>query len=119
MFMKIKLNSLIGKKMTKEVLKEHYEFLKRSYGDYLQPERNYNNGKNAKIRKTGYEDLKIVLMRVDSYIMQHYELYNLITGYGATDFQKAIFWDEFISAQYFRRDMADVLKKIEEKLKEE
>lgn len=105
--------------MTKQVLKEHYDFLKRSYSDFLQPERNYNNGKNAKIRKAGYEDLKIVLMRVDSYIMLYYDLYDFITGYGSTDFQKAIFWDEFISAQYFKRDMEDALKKIEEKLKDE
>ncbi|MBL7867892.1 MAG: hypothetical protein JNM71_07705 [Flavobacterium lindanitolerans] len=99
--------------ITKEALKVHYDFLKKSYNDCLEPDRNYRNGKNAKIRKAGYEDLKIVLMRVESYVQQHYDLYDLITGNEGTDFQKSIFWDEFISVQYFKRDMYDALKKIE------
>lgn len=104
--------------MTKEELKGHYEILERALSDFLQPEIDYNNGKNAKIRKAGYEDLKIILMRVDSYVTRHYDLYSLITGESGTDFDKSIVWDEFISVQYFRRDMQDALRKIKKKLEE-
>jgi len=99
--------------MTKERLEQHYNFLKRTYEDFLLREGNYKHGKNAKNRKEALRYLEIILIRFDSYVMQDIELYKLLTSKNGTDYNRAIIWDEFKSIQYFSRDMHEALITIE------
>lgn len=99
--------------MDKELLRKHYELLHRTYDEFVLREREYKHGKNAKIRKSALRYLEIYLIRIESYVAQHPELYKLLTSEDGTDFGRAIIWDEFISLNYFSRDMAEALRTIE------
>lgn len=104
--------------MNKKTLQTHYDFLRRTYEDFTLREGEYKRGRNAKIRNSALRTLEVCLMRFESYVTQHPELYDFLTGERGTDYGRAIIWDEFKSIRYFSRDMAEALRKIERLLSE-
>lgn len=99
--------------MDKDALKKHFNFLQKVYEEFVLREGEYKHGRNAKIRNSALKHLEIYLMRFENYVVQHPELYLLLTTEVGSDFNRALIWDEFNSIRYFSRDMANALSKIE------
>ncbi|MEK6511823.1 hypothetical protein [Myroides odoratimimus] len=102
--------------MTIEEWREAYHFLDAILSDFIPEERNFRNGRNEQIRNDAERKIDLLLLRTDNYIKNNFELYSLITGEDNNDFGRAIAYDEFLLIRYFRRDLGNVLQKIQRKI---
>ena len=100
-----------------EKTKEYYELLKSKYDKSIRYERDYRNGKNKKIRDSGLKDLKFEIEDLEYQSGNDKELFDLLIPVETADHAKSIIWDEFLTVQYFTRDLKDILERIKNKLK--
>lgn len=102
--------------MDKDELKKHFNFLQKVYEEFVLQEGNYKHGKNAKIRNLALKYLEVYLMGFENYVLQHPELYVLLTTKVGSDYSRTLIWADFKSIRYFSRYMANALRKIKELL---
>lgn len=98
--------------MEKEKLKKYYTILESKYNKAIRYERNYKNGKNKTIRNSGLENLREEIEDLEYQTNNNQEFFNLITSPDSASHAKTIFWDEFLTVQYFTRDLKEILDKI-------
>tara|TARA_B100001146_G_C16117842_1_gene406605 strand:+ start:542 stop:859 length:318 start_codon:yes stop_codon:yes gene_type:complete len=96
--------------------KLHYEWLKTKYDKSIRYERDYRNGKTRKIRDGGLKDLKFEIEDLEYVAGNDKELFDLIIPVETADHGKSIFWNEFLTVQYFTRDLKEVLERIKNQL---
>lgn len=98
--------------MEKNKLQEYLNFLSKTYDEYVDYEYDYKNGSNKQTRDRGLSNAQSKIKTFEYYVEKDYELYSLLTSENATDYHKAIIWDEFTSVQYFSRDLREAINKI-------
>ena len=102
--------------MEKERIKELYELLESKQKKSIRYERDYRNGKNKQIRNNGLKDLKFEIEDLEYQAGNNKELFDLLIPIEMADHARSIFWDEFLTVQYFTRDLKDILERIKNKL---
>ena len=103
--------------MDKEKLIKLLKFLDETYSEYLDYENDYKYGSNKKNRDNGLRKAQNLIQNFSYIIEKDYELYELLTSEQATDYHKAIIWNELVSVQYFSRDLNNAILKVNQKIK--
>lgn len=101
--------------MEKKELQIHFEKLTGFHNEFYFLKRDYENGKNKKIREAAYSDLRRILAIFKNYVLSNPVIYNLITDQGGnnTDYSRTIAFEDFASVKYFEDDLESFLKKLE------
>lgn len=98
--------------MTTADLQKHLDFFNEIYSEFLLHEHDCDKGSNKKIRDQGLRKAENVIKRFERYVDSN-GLYNLLIGEGGSGFDRAVRWNEFTSLQWFSRDLAEAIEKIE------
>ena len=102
--------------MTKEELKKTLIRLNELYSDFRSENSVYEKGKNKKIRDTAYNNLKNTIQVTKSYVWKIEELMELLCEGDTSDFGRAIIMDEFSSPTYYDKDMARLIRDVQDKI---
>lgn len=98
-------------------LEGYLDLFNKIYDEYIDYEWEYKNGSNKKIKDRALFNAKCKIRTFEFFVEKDYELYSILTSETATDSHKAIIWNEFVSVQYFSRDLRDAIIKIKEMIK--
>jgi hypothetical protein len=103
--------------MTIEDWKKLYGILENEHSTFLLEYPIMRRGKNKKVRADAERKVDSNIRISSMWIKEYPEAVNLLTGGDETsDYSRAIIWDEFLSTNYFGRDMSEFLEKIKEKI---
>jgi len=98
--------------MDENIKNEYLKFMNEILEKSSNYEREYKFGSNKKIRDTGLKKLRNEISLFEYFVEKKPELYNLITCENSTDYHKYIIWDEFLTVQYFVRDLKESIIKL-------
>lgn len=101
--------------MEKKEWQQLLKILESTFSDYRQNYDASRNGKNQQIRKDAQRRVDNAIDIAALWIRKYHEAYILLTGNG-TDFDRAIFWDEFIKPQWFGKDMPEFLQNLRKQI---
>lgn len=102
--------------MEKDKLLEYLNFLNKINDEYHEYEWDYRNGSNKKVRDRGLSNARSKITTFAYYVEKDFELYKLLTSETATDYHRAILWEEFTTVQYFSRDLSEAISKIKKRV---
>jgi hypothetical protein len=102
--------------MDKDTMEEHYSWLNDKYKKAKDFERKYRYGKNKKIREVGLKDLRQEIDELEYVAENNSNVSDLIIPKESSSLGKTIFWDEFLTPQYFTRDLETILLRIKNEL---
>ena len=102
--------------MTKEDWQKLYRILDDIHSDFYTNYNDMRKGKNQKIRSKAERDVSNNIDLASHWIIKYPAAYNLLTGEDATDYGKAIVWEEFVRPTWFGRDLSRFLEQVQEKI---
>lgn len=91
--------------------KKHIEFFDSTLEKAIKYEREYNNGKNKKTRNNALENLRNEIYYFEKYVERN-DILDLIIDKNVKTMHRTIIWDEFVSVQYFVRDLRELIDNI-------
>jgi hypothetical protein len=103
--------------MNKEDYEKLHERLSKIQDDFHFQYSDMKNGKNKSIRDRAEKDMRHTMSLAETWIRKYPNAFDLMTSPNATDFDKAIVWDEFRSSTWFKTDMSELLNKLKDKIK--
>lgn len=104
--------------MKKQELREIYRILTGYNEKFQEGYWNARKGKNKTVREKGERDYESAMDMAIYHIEKSPEVLKLLFGENSHPQQKAIVWDEFISPNWFGRDLPRLLRKIDSKILE-
>lgn len=102
--------------MTKEDWEELYKILNSILDDFKINYHQMKFGKTKKVRNRAEYNVNNATDLAKTWITKYPDCLDLMTGEGATGYDKAIVWDEFFLSRYFGHDMIDLLNRIKDKI---
>lgn len=91
--------------------KNHIDFFGSILEKAIKFEREYNNGKNKKTRNIALENLRNEIYYFEKYVGRN-DIMDLIIDKNIGTMHRTIIWDEFLSVQYFVRDLRNVIDEL-------
>lgn len=102
--------------MDEATLQIHLQKLKNIQDDYYNMELESKTGRLKKQRESASSRQSYVIKRCRGYLRKNTELKEFLTPENSTETGNIYFWGEFFSPQWFSKDMAEAILKIEKLL---
>lgn len=91
--------------------KKHIDFFQSTLEMAERFEKEYDTGKTKKIRNNALESLRNEIYYFEKYVERN-DVIDLIIDKNVGTMHRTIIWDEFVSVQYFVRDLRSLIDKL-------